>query len=299
VTPRRGRLATLAGFLLAAGCAVEPSAPAPRRAPERIVVMAPAAAEMLDALGVLDRVVGIGDFVREPRAVAELPRLGAYDAPNVERVLDLGADTLVTSASDAAAPAHERLASLGVRVLALDTSTFEGVFTSLQLLGRELDREQEARFVQQRIQEQLDAIAARAASLPRRTVLFVVGRDPLHVAGPGSHIDRMIALAGGTNVASGPLPPYPRLSLEAIIEARPEVIVDASDNDRTLARGRRRGAWSRFPTLPAVTDDRVWSVEPDRLVIPGIRLPEMTLLMARLVHPEVFGEPEASDLASR
>jgi len=299
VTRRRARVAILGGALAATACGVE-RGPRPAAAnPERIVVMAPAAAEMLESLGALDRVVGVGDFVREPRAIARLPRVGAYDAPSVERVLDLGADALVTSASDAAAPAHGRLEALGVRVLALDTSTYDGVFTSLAVLGRELGCEAQARSVERRIREELDAIAAQASPLEPRRVLVVVGRDPLHVAGPGSHIDRMIALAGGANVAAGPLAPYPRLSLEAILEARPEVIVDAADNGPDVVRGRRPGAWSRWPSLPAVRDDRVFSVEPDRLVIPGIRLPEMTRLMARLIHPEVFGEPAPAELAAR
>jgi ABC-type Fe3+-hydroxamate transport system substrate-binding protein len=146
------------------------------------------------------------------------------------------------------------------------------------------------------IRGELEAVAALADAAPRRRVLFVVGRDPLYVAGPGSHIDRMIRLVGGRNVAEDALAPYQQVSLEVILERLPEVIVDASDNDPQARRGRVAGEWQRWGFLPAVRDRRVYSVDPGALVIPGLRLPEMTRLLGRLVHPEIYGEALPSEL---
>ena len=75
--------------------------------------MAPAAAEMLEALEATDRVVGVGDFVREPAALARLPRVGAYNAPNVERVIELRAELFLTTRSEAAANAITERAESG------------------------------------------------------------------------------------------------------------------------------------------------------------------------------------------
>jgi ABC-type Fe3+-hydroxamate transport system substrate-binding protein len=260
--------------------------------------MAPAAVEMLEALEALDQVVGIGDFVLEPASITHLPRLGAYNAPNVELVLSLGTDTFITAASEAANAAHERLESLGVQVLALDTSTYDGVFTSLHEVGRALGRSDLARAVEQDIRDRLRAMEQRAAHAPARSVLFVVGRDPVYVAGPGSHIDEMIALVGGVNVAHDALSPYQRVSMEAILERMPEVIIDTSDNRPSALRGRLAGDWERWDFLPAVREGRVYWVDPSRLVIPGIRLPEMTSLMGRLIQPEIFGEAAEAELAA-
>lgn len=274
--------------------------PAPSAAPaRRIVVVAPAAAEMLDALGAADRIVGIGDYVTEPESIAGLPRVGAYDSPNVEVVLSLEADMLMTAASEAALPSNARLESLGVHVLALDTSTYEGVYASLAEVGRAVGREHEAQDVARRMRDELAGIARRVEGLPRKSVLFVVGKDPIYVAGPGSHLDQMIALAGGTNVAHDVGSAYARLSMEAILERAPEVIIDTSDNREQAPLGRRPGSWSQWEFLPAVRDDRVYHVAPSRLVIPGMRLPEMTRLTASLLHPEVFGEAAEADLRPR
>jgi iron complex transport system substrate-binding protein len=118
------------------------------------------------------------------------------------------------------------------------------------------------------------------------------------VAGPGSHLDEMVRLVGGENVARDSGSPYPRFSMEAVLERMPEVIVDVSDNRPAVRRGRIAGDWARFPFLPAVRGGGVYQVDPRHLTIPGMKLPEMTLLMGRLVHPEAFGAVGEDDLGA-
>jgi iron complex transport system substrate-binding protein len=273
-------------------------APAPRAEAStlRIAAMAPAAAEMLASLGVLDEVVGAGDFVDWPPQVRSLPRLGPYHAPSAEHVLGLRVNLLVTSRSAAASPGIARLRELGVRVLELETSTYEGTLASVVELGRAVGKEREARDLEQQMRARMAALARRTATLTRRRVLFVVGRDPLYVAGPGSHIDEMITAAGGENIARDARSAYQLASVEAMLERMPEVIVDTSDNRPGALRGHDNGSWGQWSFLPAVAAKRVYWVDPARLVIPGPRLPEMTELLARMIHPEVFGTPAPDDL---
>jgi len=296
----KGSVLLVASLVLCA-CAAERDAVGEGRSARepvgrRVVVMAPAAAEMLEALGALDLVVGIGDFVQEPASIAKLPRVGAYDKPNIERVLELGADLFLSTESQAALTAHERLDAFGVHVVALDTSTYEGVFGSLRELGRRLDRQERAGALEQELRGKLAEIRRTASDLTPRSVLFVVGRDPVYVAGPGSHVDEMIAMVGGTNVFHDAPSTYHRVSMEAVLERLPEVIIDTSDNGSQALRGRVPGDWGQWEFLPAVREQRVYLVDPSRLVIPGIRLPEMTRLMGELIQPEAFGEASDEEL---
>jgi iron complex transport system substrate-binding protein len=146
------------------------------------------------------------------------------------------------------------------------------------------------------MREALAAVSERAKASPRRRVLFVVGRDPVYVAGPGSHLDRLIDMVAGENVARDAASPYQLFSMEAVLERMPDVIIDTSDNREDATRGRVAGSWGQWPFLPAVQRERVYQVDPRHLVIPGIRLPEMALLMGKLVQPEVFGEPSDAEL---
>jgi iron complex transport system substrate-binding protein len=282
----------------ASGCGRAARAPVGAAEVPPIAVLAPGAAEMLDALGLLDRVVAVGDYVDWPPAMRGLPRLGAYDAPNEERVLALGVKVLITSLGKEGASRLSHLESLGVTVLRLDLSTFDGSFGAIEQLGARFDRRDRARAVQSDMRQRLARVERAAAGAPRRRVLFVVGRDPLYVAGAGSHLDRLIQLAGGTNLAADSHAPYELTSFEVVLRRLPEVIVDTSDNRPGSAVGRLLGEWRQWPFLPAVRDRRVYRVDPWRLNIPGPRLPQMAELMGKLIHPEIFGEAAPADLVA-
>ena len=258
--------------------------------------MAPAVAEMLQSLDMLDAVVAVGDFVEWPPQIASLPKIGAYDAPNIELVLSLKVDLLVTARSEAGREANRRLRDLGVDVLVLETETYEGVLGAMEALGRAVGEGERSAGVVRGIRERIEIVRSRSAAAVPRRVLIVVGRRPLYVAGPGSHIDEIVRAAGGMNVFDDAVGSYQLVSMEAAIERLPEVIIDVSDNRQGALRGRKAGYWGQWPFLPAVRENRVYWVDPVRLTIPGPRLPEMTELTARLVHPEIFGAVSDEEL---
>ncbi len=287
------------GALLAAGIGLHGCAAPATTSPAggRIAVMSPSAAETLVELGVADRIVAVGDFVDWPPVLGGLPRIGAYDAPNAERLVELGVAYLFTTASEAGRGEHARLSALGVHVVALDTSTFAGTLAAIAETGRLVGREAAASALLERIEARVARVRARAAAAPRRRVLVAVGHDPLFVAGPGSHLDELVTLAGGENVAHDALSPYQMVALEAVLERAPEVIVDSADNRPDNPRGLAPGFWAKWPFLPAVAQGRVAFVDPWQLLVPGPRLAEMAELMGRLIHPELFGAPQAQDFA--
>jgi iron complex transport system substrate-binding protein len=129
------------------------------------------------------------------------------------------------------------------------------------------------------IGDSLDAI--RAASVrPRRRVLFIIGRRPgmladLVAVGPGSYLNDLIGIAGGTNVLDiAGQPEYPRISMEAVLRFDPDVIIDTVDmGDTDLERAQRQPVnerlWKAYPTLTAVKTGRLHAATTDALVVPG------------------------------
>lgn len=275
------------------------SRPAPPVAPgQRLAVLSPAAAETLALLGVADRVVAVGDWVTWPPEIAAKPKLGAYDEPSRERLLELGVDTLVTSASVAGRAGREELERLGIRVVEFETDTFAGALEGIETVGALVGREPQAARLVAGVRARVDAVATGVAGAPRVRALVVVGRDPLFVAGPGSFLDELVRLAGGENVAADAGAPWAMVSLEAMLARRPEVILDTSENRPGAPRGALAGEWARWPFLPAVAAGRVHFVDPALLAIPGPRLGEMAERMARFLHPERFGAPRQDDHAA-
>ena len=264
----------------------------------RIAVMAPAVAEILEALDAIDMIVATGDFVEWPPQIRSLPQIGAYDKPNLELVLSLKVNLMITARSNAAHNTHNRMRDLGIAVLELDTDTYDGVLESMVIVGELVDREGEARRLVSDIRERIRQVSESSSDAPRRSVLFVVGQRPLYVAGPGSHIDLLIKAAGGRNIFADAMSPYQLVSMEAALQRMPEVIIDVSDNRPGARRGVKSGYWGQWKFLPAVSHNRVYWTDPFKLAIPGPRMPEMAELLAKLIHPEIFGTVSDRDLES-
>jgi ABC-type Fe3+-hydroxamate transport system substrate-binding protein len=126
--------------------------------------------------------------------------------------------------------------------------------------------------------------AERAAAQrpPVRTVL-VLQREPLYLVGRGSFLHAMLSAAGADNPAAVFPDPYPRVALEWLIAAAPEVILDASEDPADAA-----SYWSRWPSLPAVAAGRVVAIPATEVTLPGPRLDRGLRILSQALHG---GEP--------
>ena len=103
--------------------------------PQRIISLAPSITEILFALGVGDRVVGVSSYCDYPPEATRIERIGTFLQPNVERILTKHPDLVIGVPSpDNRAPV-ERLETLGRRVLIVDP---ERVAATLAMVARYL-----------------------------------------------------------------------------------------------------------------------------------------------------------------
>ena len=89
--------------------------------------------------------------------------------------------------------------------------------------------------------------------------MFIVGVDPLFVAGRGTFIDELITIAGGTNIAGESLSKYPQLGVEQVVAREPMVILYTSLNFELTPEQqvKAKELWSAYPSIPAVREDRI------------------------------------------
>ncbi|MCX8071940.1 MAG: cobalamin-binding protein [Candidatus Binatia bacterium] len=255
-------------------------------APQRIVSLAPALTELVFALGVGDRLVGATAQCDFPPQALTLPRVGTFLSPNVEAVLHARPDIVLVSPSPGNRRAVEQLRNLGLRVFVVDPQTVQDLAATVRQVGKALGVEEHADRLADRFVASIEATQRLVASCPPRKVLFVVGRNPLIAVGSGTMQDELIHLAGGTNVvrAHG----WPKVSIESVLQAGPEVIIDATMGSDSTNAGDGVAFWDQFPLLPAVKNRRVVIRADDRILRPGPRLPEGLRALAEDIHPEAF-----------
>jgi iron complex transport system substrate-binding protein len=287
------KCATLLAVLLA-GC--RPAViTRPAAEPRRIVSTAPSVTEILFALGLGDRVVGVSTFCRYPKEAAKLPKVGTFVNPNLEPILALKPDLVIVIASPIRLA--EKLAALNVRVLEADQDSLAGIESSIRRIGAAAGVPERAATLNASIRAQFDDVRRLVTGRPRRRLAFLVGRSPgelqgMVAVGRASYLTELIALAGGVNVFADAPAAYPKISLEEILARDPEVIVDMGEMAETagVTEAQKRAVvalWGRYPALAAVRAGRVHAVADDIFVVPGPRVAEAARAFARLLHPEV------------
>jgi iron complex transport system substrate-binding protein len=260
----------------------------------RIVSTAPSITEMLYALGLGERVVGVTTFCRYPPEAVSKPKIGNYLRPDVEAILALRPDVVLVEKSMLRGPV--RLPSLQLHVIELDDSTIDGICSSILQIGRLAGVTARAEKLTDFIRRDLALIRQRTSGLPRKRVLFLVGRTPgrieeLIAVGRSSYLAELVRIAGGNNLFDDSRAAYAKVSIEEVLARKPEVIVDMSDMAGTNGvTAKQRQAvvtlWNRFSSVPAVRDHRVYAVSPDIYVVPGPRVAQAARQLVRIIHPE-------------
>src|SRR5258705_13076398 len=177
----------------------------PREPVARIVSTLPTATEMLFALGLGDRVVGVSAFCRYPPQVRSLPSVGNVLRPDFERILTLRPDLVVIA--DRTPELAGRLTAAHVPFVAVPMTTLADVSTAMLRIGAAAGIEPHAREVVAGLEARLRRVSALAVARPRPRVLVIVGRHPatlsgIVAAGRGSYLDDLVTLAGGDNIVS-------------------------------------------------------------------------------------------------
>jgi iron complex transport system substrate-binding protein len=250
----------------------------------RIVSLAPSITETVFALDEGDRLVGVTDYCDYPPEAARKPRVGGISNPSVEAVLALRPDLVLATSESNYAEHVERLASLGLAVYVIRPVDFETVLESIERVGDVLGRGAAARARVASMRRDADAIARAVAGAPRPRVLYVVWPNPLIAPGRGTLISELIQRAGGESVTAAEPLPYPRLSLETVVERRPDRIIVGRHGPGTV-QDLLRG-WERLGSIGAAREGRVYGVDGDLVHRPGPRMVEALRALARVIHPE-------------
>lgn len=249
--------------------------------PERIVSLAPANTEMLAALGLEDRLVGVTTFDDYPPSVKDLPKMGDFVAPNLEAIGSARPD-LVVSTTGVQADVLKKLEDVGAVVIAIDPQTLEGLYADIEMLGRATGAGSQAADVVVSMRTNIEEISSMVSREPVVTAFVEIGQNPLFTVGSGTLIDEMLTAAGGKNVVSQA--GYVAYSLEQLMTDNPQVYFATMGTMSDPSDLAKRPGYDK---LGAVKAGRVFSLEDDLVTRPGPRIVDGIRDMAQALHPAV------------
>jgi len=257
--------------------------------PARIVSLAPGLTEILFSLGLGDQIVGVTDYCNYPPEALAKTKVGGISA-NIEKILALHPDLVVGVAGLYQEENRTRFERFQIPYFAVDPSSMEKIFGTILVFGEIAQVKETAIEKVRQLRERLDRVRQEVGSFPPVRLLYVVDKEPLISVGKRSYLADLIHEAGGINIAGGLDKAYPMLSMEYVIQQDPQVIILAMDADRSLS-DQEKGYWSRWSSLSAVRDGKIYKVDRDLLNRPGPRVLDGLEELARLLHPTVDFKP--------
>jgi iron complex transport system substrate-binding protein len=294
----------------------------------RIVSLLPSATEIVCALGLSDALVGVTHECDHPPEVAGKPvltasrihgrglgsaeidhavstRLGGHVslyALDEERLRSLAPDLVLTqelcdvcAVSYAEVRQAARLLEGRTRVVSLEPATIEGIFDTVELVGALTDRVAEATALVASLRARAAAVRERSSTRAARPRVWVSEwLEPPYAA--GHWVPDQVDAAGGHEVFSRRGLRSTRVAPEEVVAQAPEVIVLAPCGfgvDEVEREARTVTPFPGWHALPAVRSGEVWAVDASSYYSrPGPRLVDGVELLARILHPEVFGAPD-------
>lgn len=297
----------------------------------RIVSLLPSATEIVCALGLEDALVGVTHECDYPPSIVGKPTLtssrishqsmtsveidhavrsqldghGSIYALDEAKLNELNPDLIITQElCDVCAVSYKivqqaaRMFETDVRVVSLEPNTISDIFANIRTVGELTGREQEAEKIVAQLAARIDTIAAALADTQRqpRTLMLEWLEPPF---APGHWVPEQVAIAGGDHSFGFAGEPSAVTTADEIRAYGPEVIVLApcgyykEDTLRALATSRLPEGWH---DLPAVQSGEVWAVDATAYFSrPGPRVVDGAEILARILHPEVFGPPSEKD----
>jgi iron complex transport system substrate-binding protein len=255
--------------------------------PERIISLTPNNTEILFALGLGERVVGVTTYCDYPEEVSQKARIGDLQG-NVEEIVALKPDLVVAKAvlnEDIVS----KLRKLDVPVLCVDPESIDGVYRSIELIAKVTGTDSNGDKIISEMKAKISDVQQKVAEIPeeeRLKVFIEVGNDPLYTAGGNTYVDELVRLAGGINIASD-ITGYQMYSLETVVKCNPDAILAADSYYVDVkAEINKRPGWD---TVKAVQKGHIITdIDTNLVNRAGPRSAMAVETVAKALYPDLF-----------
>ncbi|HEF4761046.1 TPA: cobalamin-binding protein [Pseudomonas putida] len=244
---------------------------------ERVVSLAPSLSEIVVELGSADLLVGVLDAGDRPAELRNLPSVGRYGQLDMERLLSLKPDLLLLWPGSVGPAQREQLQRLNIPTYVAEPHNFVQLTAQIEAIAAQLGRPERGTTLANDLRQRLSQLRQRYRRDSPLRVFYQVWDRPLYTVGGGQIISDALDVCGVRNVFADLTLPAPQISVEAVLQRNPEMIL-ASDQTQL-------DAWKAWPQVAAVANKHLLLVTDKGLERPSGQMVEATAKLCQLIQP--------------
>lgn len=253
--------------------------------PTRVVSLSPANTEIVFALGAGAKLVGRTAYDNYPAEAAQVPSIGEFASPNVEKIIATSPD-LVLASDFINDDIKKQIEASGAKVLLFSPNDITGIEKTIVDIGKVLNTNDKAKEVTTDMTTQYNNIVATAKKASTQKSVFI-DLGSYYTAGPDSLLNSMLVDLNAKNIAGDAESAWPQLSAEKIISANPDVYISLYTTEADLKKV------AGFDKLNAFKNNAVYvygplSEQADLMQRSGPRIVDGLALMAKDIYPDLF-----------
>ena len=250
--------------------------------PGRVVSMAPSTTEILYEFGLQDKIVGVSEYDDYPPEVKDKEQLGGFSTPNIEAIVAAQPDIVLVGSSFGKENA-KKLKDSDIPVVVTQPDAFNDIYRSYEMIGKITGSTEKANAIIKKIKDGVAVVEKRVKGKNRPKVYFVVSLGQSNfTAGKNTFIDKVINIAGGTNVASD-VDGWQDYSLEKMVEHQPDIIIAS----KHAGEVDKISGLAGYKDTKAAKNGKIFIVDDNTIVRPTSRILDGINQMAKIIHPEL------------
>jgi iron complex transport system substrate-binding protein len=251
----------------------------------RIISLAPSVTESLYELGMDREVIAVTVYCPKGKSKKEI--IGTLLEPDIEKIVMLKPDLIVSTKEGNSKAAVEKIQRLGFDVFVMENSAnFQEICDNFQALAQKVGKEKIGGKIVEAAQKEALKIYSRIMLMPKESVFWEVGAKPLYTAGKQSFVNDYNYYTSTVNIYNDINMRYPPVNIEDVIERNPGIIILVNMGDIS---GEELKTWKKYAAVSAAQNNKIYMIEADDIFTPTpAAFAKGVKLLASTIFPEIF-----------
>lgn len=190
--------------------------------PDKIASLSPSCTEILYALGLDDKIVGVSTWCTYPEETKNVPQIGDTFSVNIEKLIEMETD-LVFVSGHAGSDAVSALGQAGIAVYTTSTVTLDDIYHNISVMGAMTNAADKASEIIAGMKADAEGLQETYAEFDTKKVFIDLG--DLYSTSKADYLGHSLPMLNTENIAYDYDYTSPRLSAETVIEQNPDVYI--------------------------------------------------------------------------